>query len=505
MLSVCLSIPDSCCTAKVSATLGLFALLLWAAGCNSPYASYQIGVESFATELPRAGALPRTNTPPTVTLASHQAAEQPAPAGAADPEAREFTIEQALVYTLDNHPRLRARTQEVEVARAELITAGLVPNPQLVIDTDAPINESGPVELSGRLMFTFPTGGKRQHAGLAAKAGIAVAQWAIDSEAHLLLVEAADAALEVLYLQELVDLQRELAALAEQAAKIQREKVEAGAVTAPEALAAEIDEVEIEFDGLNNETLLEVARVRLSRAMGLSQPQELRITGILDVTPVENLTLDALLSEVVQVRPELAQAETSIAKSRRDEAAARASAIPNIELGPRYSTELGEQQDTLGARFGMDLPWFDRKQGDIYEAASQARVNEALRDEVRLTSLHDVADAFLQLRPIEAALEQYDERILPLVQRTEELLHDPEASQVLDPVEVSDQLRKLVKIKLKQLELRYQHNLIRTKLELLLGRRLLDDPLPQPEELPPPANSVLPPALRASAPPRMRR
>jgi cobalt-zinc-cadmium efflux system outer membrane protein len=216
------------------------------------------------------------------------------------------------------------------------------------------------------------------------------------------------------------------------------------------------------------------------------------------------LTLDALLAEVVQVRPELAQAETAIAKSRRDIAAAQASAIPDIELGPRYGTELGEQQDTLGIRFGMDLPWFDRKQGDIYEAASQARVNEALRDEVRLTSLHDVADAFLQLRPIEAALAQYDERILPLVRRTEELLHDPQASQALDPVEISDQLRKLVKIKLKQLELRYQHNLIRTKLELLLGRALQAEVPPEPEDLPPPAATV-PPLLRAGAPPKLRR
>ena len=124
----------------------------------------------------------------------------------------EFTVEQALLYTLENHPRLRARTQEVEVARAALITAGLLPNPQLVVDAESPINESGAVELSGRLMFTIPTGGKRGYAAAAAKAGIAEAQAAIDSEAQILLTETAAAALEVLYLQELVKLQRELAA-----------------------------------------------------------------------------------------------------------------------------------------------------------------------------------------------------------------------------------------------------------------------------------------------------
>jgi outer membrane protein TolC len=146
---------------------------------------------------------------------------------------------------------------------------------------------------------------------------------------------------------------------------------------------------------------------------------------------------------------------------------------------------LGEQDDTLGLRFSTDLPWFDRGQGDVYEAASQARANEALRDEVRLNSLHDVANAYQQLRPIELALAEYENRILPLSRRTQELLHDPEAARLLDPVDLADQLRKLVQVRLKHLELRYQHNQIRTQLEILLGRRLSPPPVAPAELIPP--------------------
>jgi hypothetical protein len=52
------------------------------------------------------------------------------------------------------------------------------------------------------------------------------------------------------------------------------------------------------------------------------------------------------------------------------------------------------------------------------------------------------------------------------------LLRDTDAARILDAVELSDELRKLGQIRLKHLELRYQHNQIRTTLELLLGRRL---------------------------------
>jgi cobalt-zinc-cadmium efflux system outer membrane protein len=397
----------------------------------------------------------------------------------------EFTVEQALLYTLENHPRLRARAQEVEVARAALITAGLLPNPQLVVDAESPINESGAVELSGRLMFTIPTGGKRAYAAAAANAGIAEAQAAIDSEAQILLTETAAAALEVLYLQELVKLQRELAKLADEAAALERARVEGAVAGTLDALAAEINAAEIDFNTYNNETSLAIARMRLSRAMGLARPEAVVVSGGLEVRPLMKLALGDLLQEAVQVRPELAQAEAAIFTSRRDAVAARADAIPDVELGPLFATELGEQSDTLGARFGMDLPWFDRGQGDVYEAASQARVNEALRDEVQVTTLHDVASAYQQLRPIELALVRYEETIVPLTRQTEALLRDPDAARILDAVELSDELRKLGQIRLKHLELRYQHNQIRTTLELLLGRRLDSAETNAPEEVQP--------------------
>jgi cobalt-zinc-cadmium efflux system outer membrane protein len=384
----------------------------------------------------------------------------------------ELTVEQALLYTVENHPRLRAREQEVEVARAELITAGLLPNPQLVVDAETPINHSGTVELSGRLMFTIPTGGKRGYAAAAAKAGIAEAHAAIDSEAQILLTETAAAALEVVYLQELVKLQRELTALADEAAALERARVEGAVAGSLDALAAEINAAEIEFDNFNNETLLEIARIRLSRAMGLARPEAIVVAGNLAVQPLAKVALADLLQEAVQVRPELAQAEAAIVTSRRDAVAARTAAIPDFKIGPLFSSELGEQEDTLGVRFGTDLPWFDRGQGNVYEAESQARANEALRDEMRVTTLHDVANSYQQLRPIELALARYEETIVPLARKTEALLRDPDAARILDAVEISDELRKLGQLRLKHLKLRFLHHQIRTMLELLLGRRL---------------------------------
>ncbi len=183
-------------------------------------------------------------------------------------------------------------------------------------------------------------------------------------------------------------------------------RIEGGAITPAEALGTEIDAAEIEFDRLSNESKLELARLTLSRAMGLSTPQLVRIRGTLDVVPIESTPLDQLLAEAARVRPDLVKAEASIYKSQRDLDYAQSTAIPDFEIGPRHSTEVGSRRDddTAGVRFDSEVPLWDLKQGDVYEAASMIRVNEALADEVHMTSLHDIAEAWLQIRPIEAAL-----------------------------------------------------------------------------------------------------
>ena len=91
---------------------------------------------------------------------------------------------------------------------------GLLPNPQLVMDTESPVERNGATTLTSRVTFTLPTGGKRRWRMAAAEAAVARSQAAQARETELILAEAADAAIEVLYLQELAVLQGELSHLA---------------------------------------------------------------------------------------------------------------------------------------------------------------------------------------------------------------------------------------------------------------------------------------------------
>jgi cobalt-zinc-cadmium efflux system outer membrane protein len=386
--------------------------------------------------------------------------------------ATRLTLEQAILWTLDNHPRLRARRQEVEVARSKLISASLLPNPKIVGNVNAALSEDKATTISGRLMFTVPTNHKMARAQNAADAGIVEANLAVDSEVYLLLSGTIDAALKTLYYQELVEIYGQLGRLTEEAADIEHNRAQLRGLPPTQIIAADINAVEADLNRLDNESELELAELRLSRAMGMPHPQLISIEGNLAVEPLAQIPLDDLLRESERKHPELAQAEAAIAKSRLYVDSARANSVPSVEIGPRVRLDLTNDAERIGVRLDSDLPLFDRKEGEIYGAESAVHVKQARCDEVRLASQHDVANAYQQLRDIEATLVEYDERVLPLNQRTEKLLKDAKELQLFDVPKINDALRQLGEIKCKHARLRYEHKLIRAHLDLLLGRKL---------------------------------
>ena len=200
------------------------------------------------------------------------------------------------------------------------------------------------------------------------------------------------------------------------------------------------------------------------------------MAGTQAVEPVEARPLADLLAEAVRGAAGAGGGRNGGGKEPARRGRRRAEAIPDVELGPLFGTELAKDGDSsVGVRLGMDLPWFDRMQGDIYEAASEARVNAAWRRSA----------GQLAARPGQRVLAVAADRGCGGAVRVEDhafgaedrtVAPRPELAQTIDPVDISNQLRKLVQIRLKNLELRYQHNLIRTQLELLLGRKLTREP-----------------------------
>jgi outer membrane protein, heavy metal efflux system len=399
-----------------------------------------------------------------------------------------LTIEEVLQCVLQNHPMVRVRQHEVEIARGRLITARLLPNPRLVMQSRTPVDAAADSGLTTRIEFTLPIGPKRELRTAAATTAVRESQLAMNIEIKLLLMEATDAAVQVQYLQELVALDRQVAALARQAAEVQRERSKVAAVPfVPfrNVVLAELAATNADLAERNAMTLLEQAQLRLSRAMGLSQPAPPVMQGQVVVEWLQPMSLAAVLDEARRVAPELAQSQAAIEGSRQRLAFARWQAVPDVTVAPVLQESFDHATgQTMGARFVSDLPLFDRNQGVIAESAATVESNRARLAVAEISTLADVSAAYLQLRDVQARWDYYVAHARPLLDKTETTIREAFTEQAVTASEMIDLLEQLARMRRNDLDLRWQHHRLRARLEMLLERRISN---PAAEVVPPPS------------------
>ncbi|MGO9114651.1 MAG: TolC family protein [Thermoguttaceae bacterium] len=400
----------------------------------------------------------------------------------------EQAIADVLQYTTQHHPLLRVRQYEIEAARAKIVTARLLPNPELTVDTLDSSAEPGPPELNTRLMFTLPIGPKRELRTAAAETGVCQAQLAMSRDTKLILAEAADAAVEVLYLQELYSLYGQLGGLANQVVGIQTDRFNVAAVPYRNVVLTELSASKLELLRQNTAAQLDQAKVRLARAVGATDGTPPNVEGNLAVEPIAFAPVNAMQARVRQVAPEMAESRTAIEKSREELSLEQWNAVPDLKIGPRYRADLsGATDDRWGGRVQLDLPFFDRNQGHIAEGAAILRTNCAKRDLIEVTTISDATSLYLELQDVQTRAAYYSTQIRPLLAKTEKALREAFVDREVSAYELTDLLEAMARMQLSDLDLRHEHQRLRMRLELLLECRL------------PAASAAIPPSAPAAA------
>ncbi len=397
---------------------------------------------------------------PAARRASGPRADDSAPA-------ETMTVEQ-VVQTSMRHPLLALRLQEIKIAEAKLIGAGAFPNPQIVLDTDTPTQAAGPTSVGSRIMFTIPLGGKRNFAQQVADIGIRRAQLAASRETEFIVDESVAAALEVLYLQELVALQAAQVDLANELVEWAQPPV----VPESDRLSASVAATGLELQRLKALSALRVSRARLSKAMGLNPPRAIRVEGSLGDQSAPEVRLDTLLAAVRENRPEIAEARLSIAQSQRQLALEHANAIPDIDVGPRFEDEFRSDGDSMGGRLDFSLPIFYRNEGGIAESTATVGLNRAMLGVTEMATLNEVAAAYAELAPLQSRLAYYRDTLPQLTAEAEAAIRAAFKIGKIDFNNVVNDQQRLARLKIEHLNLKYQYNRLRARIELYAGRSL---------------------------------
>lgn len=337
-----------------------------------------------------AGPTGKTVNPATSPLAAAAVPLSSAPGSAAgtvqQEEVREFTLDAAISRALEADPQIKAGFENVRQAEAELVTAGLLPNPELTADLLMipwgqpwrPTRQGGPTQTDALVSFPIDwfVFGKRAAAIVTAQKGVDVTTAQFSDLLRQRIAGTISAFYDVLEAQALLDLARVDLDNLSQLEQITANRVELGG-----AGTIELDRVKVFIFGSRREirareTALATALARLRSFLGYSEEVPLKVKGDLDVdAPATPLTTDAAFALAGENRPDLIALQRQIVMATANVELEERRAYPEVKPAFGYTNQFQHEMDQANADswnviLQMSLPVFDRNQGHIAKARS---------------------------------------------------------------------------------------------------------------------------------------
>ena len=394
---------------------------------------------------------------------------------AAPARAEVATIDEArFVAELEaSDPRLARFAAEIAAARAQVVTAGVRPNPLLAIDREVPyVDGSGLPTNYLRLELPVDISGRRGLRVAAAEADVRGKTAEVGLARFELVVEGLrvfdEAAYARLYLEILT---AERASLV-RAVDIARQRAKAGDVSGYEVQRFELELAGYDDRIASGQIELRRARIRLGTLAGRSG-NELDASSTLPL-PGNLPPLEGLLAKAVAERGDFRAATLRVdAAARRIQAGGRGWVpLPSLTAGA-MTADLGDRTGTgYVVGLSISLPIFDRGQGERAQATAD---QQAARAEARWLEVQIPASVRLAYETLTARIAQAG-RLGPVqLDRLDGMLRAAETAfreGNAGVVELLDAHRAARDTRLRALELRLDVARAKHDLELALGHRL---------------------------------
>lgn len=336
-------------------------------------------------------------------------------------ENSDLTLRDAVRLALQHNPELAAFAKEMRALEGVTLQAGLLRNPELVVNIEnvgnvqKPQNSSGATESTTekvaqqlstiRLNQLIELGGKRPARVVAASLGQEVAGKDYEARRVELIARVANVFIEVLAGQERLRLAEETSQLAQKVVNTVARRVQAGKAPPIEETRAGVAFSTTRIELVQAQRDLAAARKRLTLLWGNSSPQFSKALG--DLGSLVILPSFETLAERVLVSPMALRSLKNVEQRKAMLAVERTRRIPNLTLGGGAIHHALAGGTTIVAGLMVPLPLFDRNQGNLREA--HHRVDKAV-DEQAATDLRLKAELTQAYEALSAA--QNETRVL---------------------------------------------------------------------------------------------
>jgi outer membrane protein, heavy metal efflux system len=337
-----------------------------------------------------------------------------APAPAPNAPAK-VSIDEAIRLALQHNHALQATRTTILQDEAEEVTANLRPNPTLSWDSQFfPLfNPSqfsasyleNQAQFDVGLGYTFERGRKRQRRLQAAKDQTAQTRSTVDDSQRQLVFNTGQQFIAVLLAQSTLDLSKQDAESFQQTVDISESRYKAGDMSEGDLLKIKLQLLQFQSDFSTAKLAKIQALAALRQFLGFeSVPDEFDVEGDLDYQPI-HADLDGLKMLAMQNRPDLHAAQQGVTAARSQEALMRANGKKDLGVTFDYTHTAGINSGAFF--FNIDLPIFDRNQGEVARARFAITQAEEQALETAQQVNTDIVDSYAALHSNDEIIQLY--------------------------------------------------------------------------------------------------
>ncbi len=329
------------------------------------------------------------------------------------------TLAECVAQAERMHPRIRAARAAIDMAQGKAVQARLYPNP--VVAGFSPQMAGSYSQWSGTVAQDLVTAGKLRLSQQAALREVQKTQFELVRARFDVLRDVRRSFYLLLVAQRRQEIFNQLLQIATRSYDIGRQLAEAGEGTKADVLFWNIERDRAEVRLLNAGVDIETGRRELAAAMAVPREEIGPVAGDL-LARLPDFDLAMLQEQVVQLNAQPRAAAADVARAQWALERAVVEPIPNVNLLGGYQRNVNfPAQDQGLAQVMMEVPLFDRNQGNIRAAQADIAGSRAALRTIELDLATQTAQAVNAYRTARRLVVWYEESILPKARETLQL------------------------------------------------------------------------------------
>ena len=349
-----------------------------------------------------------------VSISAQQPAAAPPSAAAPAPTAR-ITLDEAIRLALQHNHALQAARSTILQSQALETTANLRPNPVLTLDAQfLPIFQPSQfsadyldnnAQFDAGIGYLFERGKKRQHRVQAARDATSVVRSQVADSERQLIFNVSQQFIAVLLAESSLNFAQQDLDSFRKTVEVSEERFRVGGISEGDLLKIKLQLLQFQTD---------VSAARLARIQALaalrqllgfeSVPDGYDVEGSLEYQPV-TAGLDDLKALALRSRPDLLAAQQNVVAAHSQQTLALANGKRDFNLTFNYTHTAAVNSGAFF--FNMELPVFDRNQGEIARTRYAITQAQEQASETSQQVLTDVTNAYENLRTNDQIVRLY--------------------------------------------------------------------------------------------------